>query len=54
MQVQLRHQPSFAVGRVMLAPGEPVFDFAGPGQIMTQTHTPSAPALWVRQQSPGR
>ncbi|MBB3050294.1 uncharacterized protein (TIGR00266 family) [Prauserella isguenensis] len=31
-----------------------VFDFAGPGQIMTQTRNPSALAAWVVQQVPGR
>ncbi|MEU3274647.1 TIGR00266 family protein [Saccharomonospora sp. NPDC006951] len=29
MQVQLRHQPSFAVARLMLAPGEPAYVEAG-------------------------
>lgn len=31
-----------------------VFDFAGPGQVMTQTRNPSALSMWVWQQSPGR
>ncbi|KID31737.1 TIGR00266 family protein [Prauserella rugosa] len=31
-----------------------VFDFAGPGQVMTQTRNPSALAAWVAQQVPSR
>jgi uncharacterized protein (AIM24 family) len=87
MQVQIRHQPSFAVTRLMLSPGEPtqveagamlatsyrgqvqsssqggvlkgfgeglLFDFAGPGQVLTQTGNPSAPASWVIAQVPSR
>lgn len=84
MQVQVRHQPSFAVARLLLAQGEPaqvgagampatsygkvasgmiqsmksgeglVFDFAGPGQVLTQTRNPSALASWVVAQVPGR
>jgi uncharacterized protein (TIGR00266 family) len=30
-----------------------VFDFAGPGWVMTQTRNPSALAAWVRQLMPG-
>jgi len=30
-----------------------VFDFAGPGWVMTQTRNPSALAAWIKQMMPG-
>lgn len=52
MRVQLRHQPSFftapRVGEGM------VFDFAGPGRVITQSRSPGAPAERVAARVPNR
>ena len=53
MQVQIRHQPSFAVARLMLAPGEPAQVEAG---FLTHATGQGPPALssWIVAQVPSR
>lgn len=61
MQVNVRHRPSFAVARLMLAPGEPAQVEAGAMvatshgvHVQSQTRNPSALSAWVRLQVPSR
>lgn len=53
VQSQLRKVSSGAIQSLKSGEGF-VFDFAGPGQVLTQTRNPSALSAWVVAQVPSR